>query len=259
LRESSIARKALIDYKARSIGRTTLLVFGFRELDMTVKLFLVAGALLASTSAWAQSVPATEQSADDLVCQLSGDCGGMDQLEATQDKPESRGFKLARKVAANDATPSAVPSLNTRTRAKVAAESARPGISDAKPGRNRTISASAPRAAAGRADLRVTFVTGSAELTDAGRRGAEKFMTALAAPSLAGKKFRIEGHTDSVGSREFNVDLSKRRAQAVVEYLASKGADRSRFNVVGYGFDKPIAGLDASAGANRRVEVVLVK
>ena len=225
---------------------------------MTVKFFLAAGALLASTSVWAQSTPATDQSADDLVCQLSGDCGGMDQLEATQDKPESRGFKLARKVAANDAV-SAVPSINARSRAKVTAESARPGVTAAKPGRNRTIAAGAPRAATGRADLRVTFVTGSSELTDAGRREAEKFLTALAAPSLAGKKFRIEGHTDSVGSRDFNVDLSKRRAQAVVEYLATKGADRTRFNVIGYGFDKPIAGLDASAGINRRVEVVLVK
>lgn len=226
---------------------------------MTVKLFLAAGALLASTSAWAQTTPATEQSADDLVCQLSGDCGGMEEIEATQDKPESRGFKLARKVAANNPSSSAAPSINAQARAKVAAEAGRPGATVSKPGRNRSIAAGAPRAATGRADLRVSFVTGSADLTEAGRREAEKFMTALSAPSLAGKKFRIEGHTDSVGSREFNVDLSKRRAQAVVEYLAAKGADRSRFDVVGYGFDKPMAGLDASAGANRRVEVVLVK
>ena len=225
---------------------------------MTVKLLFAAGALLASTSAWAQSAPAAEQSADDLVCQLSGDCGGMDKLEATQDKPESRGFKLARKVTANDPAPPSAPALS-HTRAKVAAEATRSSAMMANPGRNRTIAASAPRAVTGRADLRVTFVTGSAELTEAGRREADKFMTALTAPSLTGKKFRIEGHTDSVGSRDFNVDLSKRRAQAVVEYLATKGADRSRLSVVGYGFDKPMAGLNASAGANRRVEVVLVK
>lgn len=225
---------------------------------MTVKLLLAAGALLASTSAWAQSAPAAEQSADDLVCQLSGDCGGMDKLEATQDKPESRGFKLARKVAVNDPSAVSAPSIS-HTRARVTAEATRSEAMTAKPGRNRTIAASAPRAATGRADLRVTFLTGSAELTEAGRREADKFMTALTAPSLAGKKFRIEGHTDSVGSRDFNVDLSKRRAQAVVEYLAAKGADRLRLSVVGYGFDKPMAGLDASAGANRRVEVVLIK
>ena len=226
---------------------------------MTMKLFLAAGALLASTSAWAQTSPGTEQTADDLVCQLSGDCGGLDQSEATRDKPDSRGFKLARKTTAND-TPSGSAAQTARSRAKVTAEATRPGATAAKPGRNRTIAGSAPRAAAaGRADLRVSFVTGSTELTDAGRRSADTFIAALSAPSLAGKKFRIEGHTDSVGSRDFNVDLSKRRAQAVVDYLAAKGADRSRFSVTGYGFDKPIAGLDASAGANRRVEVVLVK
>lgn len=235
-----------------------MLEFGFREFDMTMKLFLAAGVLLVSTSAWAQS-PVTDQSADDLVCQLSGDCGGLTEIEATQDKPESRGFKLARKGGVNE--PSAVPGSSkiAREKANVAAERARPSAAAAKPGRSRTISANQPRAATGRADLRVSFVTGSAELTPAGRREAEKFLTALAAPSLAGKKFRIEGHTDSVGSRESNLELSKRRAQAVVEYLAAKGADRSRFDVIGYGFDKPVAGLDASAGTNRRVEVVLVK
>jgi len=222
---------------------------------MTIKLFLAAGALLASTSAWAQSSPATEQTADDLVCQLSGDCG--DQMEATQDKPESRGFKLTRKKTAENDT--VVPNTGTRTRAKVVAEASRPNSLATNPGRSRTIAKSTVKPAAGRADLRVSFVTGSAQLTDAGRREAEKFMTALAAPSLAGKKFRIEGHTDSVGSREYNLDLSKRRAQAVVDYLAAKGADKSRFAVAGYGFDKPIAGTSASDGANRRVEVILVK
>ena len=102
-------------------------------------------------------------------------------------------------------------------------------------------------------------MTGSAELTEFGRREAEKILSALAAPSLADKNFRIEGHTDSVGLRERNLDLAKRRAQAVVDYLGTKGADLSRFSVVGYGPDKPLAGLDASAGANRRVEIVVVQ
>lgn len=226
---------------------------------MTAKLFLAAGALIASTPSLAQSAPAVEQSADDLVCQLSGDCGGTDQLDATKDKPESRGFKLARKVAVTEPSVVTAASINARARPKVIAEATRPAALSNLAGRNRTISATAPRAAAGRADLRVTFVTGSAELTEAGRREAEKFMVALTAPSLVSKKFRIEGHTDSVGSRQSNVDLSERRARAVVEYLTAKGADPSRFDVVGYGFDKPLAGLDAGASANRRVEIVLVR
>lgn len=225
---------------------------------MTTKLIIAAGALLAASPVMAQSNPAAEHSADDLVCQLSGDCGELGQLEATQDKPVSRGFKLARKVDTNEPASSTVISNSARSRMKAGTEPARMAANDSKPGRNRTISAAAPHAPVGRASLRVTFVTGSAELTEGGRREAEKFLAALSAPSLAGKKFRIEGHTDSVGSRDTNVELSRRRAQALVEYLANQGADASRFNVIGYGPDKPLAGLDPSAGANRRVDIVLV-
>ncbi|HUQ14341.1 MAG TPA: OmpA family protein [Novosphingobium sp.] len=229
---------------------------------MKMKLLLATGALLASTafagSAAAQTANPGEQTSEDLICQLSGDCGGFDQLEATEDKPESRGFKIARKTSAAD--PSAPSKAVTqRSRTKVTAEASRPAITAAKPGRNRTIAAKTRVAAPGRADMRITFVTGSAELTPAGQREAMKFVTALGSPSLAGKKFRIEGHTDSVGTRSSNLELSQRRAQAVVDYLAAHGADRTRFDVQGYGFDKPLAGTDASAGANRRVEVVLVK
>jgi outer membrane protein OmpA-like peptidoglycan-associated protein len=225
---------------------------------MKIRLLIAAGAMLASTSVMAQTTPNTEQTSEDLICQLSGDCGGIDEIEATQDKPESRGFKIARKTASADpAAPSTV--VGTRTRAKVAAEPSRPAITSSKPGRNRTIPAKSKIATPGRADLRIEFVTNSAELTPSGQREAMKFIAALNSPSLAGKKFRIEGHTDSVGTRASNLELSQRRAQAVVDYLAAKGADRTRFEVKGFGFDKPLPGTAASAGANRRVEVVLVK
>ena len=86
-----------------------------------------------------------------------------------------------------------------------------------------------------------------------------KFITALKSPALAARKFRIEGHTDSVGSREANLELSRRRAQSVVDFLASQGADPAKFEVQGYGPDKPLDGRNAANGANRRVKVVLVK
>lgn len=230
---------------------------------MKMKLLLAAGALLASTSAFAQSTPATEQTSDDLICQLSGDCGGFDQLEATEDKPDSRGFKLARKTDAPQSV-SASSTSGDRSRARIAADSPRTAVAvatAAKPGRNRTIAPKARIAPAsvGRADLRMSFVTGSAELTPAGKSEALKFITALKSPALATRKFRIEGHTDSVGSREANLDLSRRRAQSVVDFLASQGADPEKFDVQGYGPDRPLDGLSAANGANRRVEVVLVK
>lgn len=110
----------------------------------------------------------------------------------------------------------------------------------------------------GRADLMITFVTGSASLTEQARTNADQFVGALSSPRLNGMRFAIEGHTDAVGSRPYNVDLSQRRAQAVVDYLAVRGASRSRFEVHGYGFDKPLNSRNPGAAANRRVEVVKV-
>jgi outer membrane protein OmpA-like peptidoglycan-associated protein len=68
---------------------------------------------------------------------------------------------------------------------------------------------------------------------------------------------RVEGHTDSIGSDAYNMALSKRRAEAVVSYLASKGLDRSRATVVGLGESQPVADNATEAGRaqNRRVVI----
>lgn len=70
----------------------------------------------------------------------------------------------------------------------------------------------------------------------------------------------IEGHTDNVGSREANLNLSKRRAKAVENYLIGKGIAARRLRSEGYGFDKPIATNDTPLGRakNRRTEFKLV-
>jgi OmpA-OmpF porin, OOP family len=65
----------------------------------------------------------------------------------------------------------------------------------------------------------------------------------------------IEGYTDNVGSREMNVKLSQRRADAVLNYLVEKfGVDRSRLKAIGYGPDKPVASNKTAEGRakNRR-------
>jgi OmpA-OmpF porin, OOP family len=107
-------------------------------------------------------------------------------------------------------------------------------------------------------DLRVSFLLGSAQLTDQAREEAKVFATALQLPELASKRFRIEGHTDSSGTRALNLDLSKRRAQAVADYLASLGVNSGRLEVRGYGPDKPLARHSASSPENRRVEAELL-
>ncbi len=70
----------------------------------------------------------------------------------------------------------------------------------------------------------------------------------------------VQGHTDSVGSDESNLVLSKQRAQAVVDYLVSRGVDLARLEAVGLGEAAPVAPNDSGEGRqiNRRIEVDLL-
>ncbi|MBO7384372.1 MAG: OmpA family protein [Fibrobacter sp.] len=68
----------------------------------------------------------------------------------------------------------------------------------------------------------------------------------------------VQGHTDDKGTDEYNMQLSQKRAQAVMDYLITKGIDRSRLRAVGYGRTMPIASNNERNGRekNRRVEMV---
>ncbi len=72
---------------------------------------------------------------------------------------------------------------------------------------------------------------------------------------------RIEGHTDSTGSDEYNQRLSERRASAVRDFLAAQGVDMNRMVAVGYGEYRPVADNDTREGRqkNRRVEIVIAE
>lgn len=70
----------------------------------------------------------------------------------------------------------------------------------------------------------------------------------------------IEGHTDSVGSETYNLDLSRRRAEAVRGFLTTNGVEAARTAVRGFGESRPLASNESDAGRqqNRRVEVVIL-
>ncbi len=72
-------------------------------------------------------------------------------------------------------------------------------------------------------------------------------------------KFNISGHTDTLGSKASNQELSQRRADAVKDYLVSKGVSSSNLTAKGFGEDMPIATNNTRSGRsqNRRVEVKL--
>jgi peptidoglycan-associated lipoprotein len=74
----------------------------------------------------------------------------------------------------------------------------------------------------------------------------------------AGVRVRLEGHTDQRGSREYNVGLGERRAQAVRRALGLQGVAEARLSTVSYGEEQPaVGGEDEAAYArNRRVELV---
>jgi outer membrane protein OmpA-like peptidoglycan-associated protein len=71
----------------------------------------------------------------------------------------------------------------------------------------------------------------------------------------------VAGHTCSIGTEEYNLGLSQRRAEAVRNYLVSKGVSADRLTVRGYGESRPIASNDTREGRaqNRRVELVRYK
>ena len=74
-------------------------------------------------------------------------------------------------------------------------------------------------------------------------------------------RFRIEGHTDSIGKRAKNMILSQNRADAVKVYLIQGGIDAGRLESQGFGPDRPIASNKNKKGRelNRRVEINLIK
>ncbi len=76
-----------------------------------------------------------------------------------------------------------------------------------------------------------------------------------------GLNIRIEGHTDDVGSKKYNIGLSGKRAQAIKNYLVNKGIDPSRITTTGLGYAQPIADNDTPKGRalNRRAEIIPVK
>jgi outer membrane protein OmpA-like peptidoglycan-associated protein len=75
------------------------------------------------------------------------------------------------------------------------------------------------------------------------------------------KLIRVEGHTDTTGTDQHNLDLSKARAQAVVDYLVSQGVEPSRLVSEGLGETRPLQAGDSEAvhATNRRVEFHIVE
>ena len=71
----------------------------------------------------------------------------------------------------------------------------------------------------------------------------------------------IAGHTDSTGTKEFNLSLSKKRAESVASYLIQNGVSSKRIRTAGYGDTKPLANDSTEEGRrkNRRTEITIIE
>jgi len=107
--------------------------------------------------------------------------------------------------------------------------------------------------------ITINFATGSAELSESAKSMLNRTVGSLA-EIASNAFFRIEGNTDSQGNTDMNIGLSQRRAQAVVNYLASKGFDSNRLIPVGNGPNNPVASNSTSDGRarNRRTDIKVV-
>lgn len=103
----------------------------------------------------------------------------------------------------------------------------------------------------------VLFRSGEAQLQPTAQSKLMEVATALKDQDNA--QIEVEGHTDSQGGYELNMELSKRRAQAVADYLASQGIGRDHITANGYGSTQPVADNATPAGRadNRRVEIIV--
>lgn len=101
----------------------------------------------------------------------------------------------------------------------------------------------------------VTFAFDSSDL----RPGAQSELNSVAVTLRDNPNMRvnIEGHTDYIGSNEYNLALSQRRADSVRSYLMSQGVSGDRMRTMGYGEDRPVASNETDEGRamNRRVEI----
>ncbi|WP_291299345.1 OmpA family protein [Elioraea sp.] len=107
--------------------------------------------------------------------------------------------------------------------------------------------------------LTVQFATGSAALTDQATRVLDELGKALTSEDLRPFRFRIEGHTDTVGSSALNQSLSERRAAAVRAYLTQRfGVEPSRLVAIGLGESRLAIATDDGVDEprNRRVQIV---
>ena len=105
----------------------------------------------------------------------------------------------------------------------------------------------------------IYFETSKFDLLQESFKELDELVSILKATSTL--RIRVEGHTDNVGDFDKNLELSKKRAQAVKDYLLTKGIAKERVEIQGYGQTRPVAKgqSEEEKSKNRRVEIIILK
>ena len=105
-------------------------------------------------------------------------------------------------------------------------------------------------------DLVIQFDLDSAKLKEPSKPLLDNLVEAMKNDRLAAIKFKVEGHTDALGSEQHNLKLSQSRADSVLAYLTTKGVDKDRLTGEGKGFSELLTPDNPKAAENRRVRII---
>lgn len=211
-------------------------------------LIILSGILLVSACTTIDPYTREEQTARAQRQALIGAAAGAVAGLITGDSSMERKKRALVGAGLGALTGAAVGSYMDRQEARLRQELDRTGVSVTRDGDNITLNLPG----------NITFATNSADL-NAG------FYDVLNSVAIVLGEFdrtviEVAGHTDSTGSDQYNLDLSRRRASSVASYLSTRNVLFDRIIEVGMGESRPIATNDTDAGrqANRRVELTLV-
>jgi outer membrane protein OmpA-like peptidoglycan-associated protein len=106
-------------------------------------------------------------------------------------------------------------------------------------------------------DLMIQFEFDSAKLLPESKPLLDNLAKAINSDPLRGYAFVVEGHTDAVGTTQYNLKLSDQRASTVLNYLSSKGVSKERLKAIGKGSNELLQPDKPDASENRRVKITL--
>ncbi|MEO8777130.1 MAG: OmpA family protein [Rhodanobacter sp.] len=104
--------------------------------------------------------------------------------------------------------------------------------------------------------MQIQFAFNSDRIEGASATTMGNLAAALKSDQLKGRTFQVVGHTDSVGSADYNMHLSQMRAASVKHFLVDHGVQAERLSASGKGASELLNKADPAAGENRRVEIV---